>query len=174
MSTVIINAALSFHPRPGARCLPSRMHRPGWGQPSAKAGCKNTAKVPVGRRSSEVAGQPMAVSPTSPPASCPLNHSPGLFAVPSPSRHHPLQVLKSCTCPVFWDFDSPPGTCFSKWAMWFTLSFSAALPCSITLPETFLDHLTWNSNTFPSNSPHRPLTVYTHLCFMFLHQLAAI
>lgn len=45
MSTVIINAALSFHPRPGARCLPSRMHRPGWGQPSAKAGCKNTAKV---------------------------------------------------------------------------------------------------------------------------------
>lgn len=45
MSTVIINAALSFHHRPGARCLPSRMHRPGWGQTNGKASCKNTAKV---------------------------------------------------------------------------------------------------------------------------------
>ena len=45
MSRVIINAALSFQPRPGARCLPSRVHRPGWGQTRGKAGCKKTAKV---------------------------------------------------------------------------------------------------------------------------------
>ena len=78
----------------------------GGDRPVKKQAVKIQQRFSVRRRSSEVAGQPMAVSPTSPPASCPLNHSPDLCAVPPPSRHHPLQVLKSCTCPAFWDFDS--------------------------------------------------------------------
>jgi len=110
-----------------------------------KAGCKKTAKVLSWKEklwSCWPALGCLPNLPTCPLASCPLNHSPGLCAVPSPSRHHPLQVLKSCTCPVFWGFDSLPGTCFSKWAVWFTLSFSAGLPWSITLSEMFLDHPT--------------------------------
>ena len=71
MHTIIINAALSFQPRPGARCLPSRVHRPGWG----KQAVKRQQRFSVGRRSSEVAGQPLAVSPTSQPAHLSLVHS---------------------------------------------------------------------------------------------------